>query len=55
LDEAYEADEAFITAASTMVCPIVKIDDRILSNGKPGPVASKLHKIYIENARKTAI
>lgn len=55
LEEAYEADEAFITAASTMVSPVVKIDDRILSNGKPGPTAPKLHKLYIENARKMAV
>ena len=49
-EEAYEAAEAFITSASTFVCPVVKIDDRILSNGAPGPVATKLRRLYIEMA-----
>ena len=49
-EEAYEAAEAFITSASTFVYPVVKVDDRILSNGAPGPVASKLRQLYIEMA-----
>jgi D-alanine transaminase len=49
-EEAYEAGEAFITSASTFVYPVVKIDGRILGNGVPGPVASKLRQLYIEMA-----
>ena len=49
-EEAYEAAEAFITSASTFVYPVVKIDDRILGNGAPGPVATKLRQLYIEMA-----
>ena len=49
-EEAYEAGEAFITSASTFVYPVVKIDGRILSNGAPGPVATKLRQLYIEMA-----
>ncbi len=49
-EEAYEASEAFITSASTFVYPVVKIDDRILGNGAPGPVATKLRRLYIEMA-----
>ncbi|MEM1283928.1 MAG: D-amino-acid transaminase [Pseudomonadota bacterium] len=55
VDELYEADEAFITAATTLVMPVVKVDDRILSNGAPGEIASRLRGLYIENARKTAV
>ncbi len=50
--EAYEAAEAFITSASTFVYPVVRIDDRILGNGVPGPVASRLRELYIEMALK---
>ena len=49
-EEAYEASEAFITSASTFVYPVVKVDERILGNGAPGPVATKLRQLYIEMA-----
>ncbi len=49
-EEAYEAGEAFITSASTFVYPVVNIDGRILGNGVPGPVATKLRQLYIEMA-----
>lgn len=51
-EEAYEAAEAFITSASAFVYPVVRIDDRILGNGAPGPVASRLRELYIEMALK---
>ncbi len=53
-EEAYDAAEAFVTSASTFVMPVVKIDDRILGNGVPGPVAGKLRQLYIEMARAEA-
>ena len=55
VEELYEADEAFITAATTLVMPVVKVDDRVMTNGAPGEVASRLRSLYIENARKTAV
>ena len=47
-EEAYQAAEAFSTSASSIVMPVVQIDDRIMSNGKPGPVANKLRALYLE-------
>jgi len=55
LGEAYDADEAFITAASTYVCPVVAIDDRPVGAGSVGPFVRKLQKVYLEHARATAI
>ncbi|WP_322096080.1 D-amino-acid transaminase [Pelagibius litoralis] len=52
--EACEAAEAFITSASSFVTPVVKINDRVLCNGIPGPVTSKLRRLYIEMARAEA-
>ncbi len=49
-EEAYEAREAFSTSASAFVMPVVKIDDHVLGNGVPGPVAEKLRALYIEMA-----
>ncbi|MFL2785159.1 MAG: D-amino-acid transaminase [Paracoccaceae bacterium] len=53
--EAQEADEAFITSASTFVMPVVTIDDRKLGSGQPGPVAARLREIYLEESLKQAI
>jgi D-alanine transaminase len=53
-EEAYEAAEAFITSASAFVYPVVRIDGRILGNGAPGPIATKLRRLYIEMALAAA-
>ena len=55
LEEAYDADEAFMTSASSFVLPIVEIDGRMVGGGQPGPVARRLREIYIEEAQQTAI
>ena len=55
IDEAYDADEAFLTSASTFVMPIVDIDGHQIGGGQPGPVARRLREIYIDEARKTGI
>ena len=54
VEEMHQADEVFITAATTLVMPVVKVDERVMSNGAPGPIASRLRALYIETARKTA-
>ncbi len=54
-DEARGADEAFITAASTFVMPVVSVDGVKIGNGQPGPVARRLREIYLEESRKSAV
>jgi D-alanine transaminase len=53
--EAQEADEAFCTAASAFVTPVVEIDGVAVGSGTPGPVATRLREIYIDESRKVAI
>ena len=55
IDEAKAADEAFITSASTFVMPVVEIDGTALGNGAPGPVATRLREIYLDESRKAAV
>lgn len=55
IDEAKAADEAFITSASTFVFPVVEIDGVRLGDGTPGPVATRLREIYLEESRQSAI
>jgi D-alanine transaminase len=50
LEEAYGAREAFITSASQIVLPVVRVDDRIIGDGKPGPVAIALRLAYHRHA-----
>jgi D-alanine transaminase len=42
LGEAYAAREAFVTAATQIVLPVVRIDGRVIGDGKPGPLATAL-------------
>ena len=55
VEEAKGAREAFITAASAFVLPIVRIDDAAIGDGRPGPVATRLRSLYLEHARATAV
>ncbi|MEL6677572.1 MAG: D-amino-acid transaminase [Pseudomonadota bacterium] len=54
IDEAQDAAEAFVTAASTFVTSVVEIDGVALGDGTPGPIASRLREIYIEESLKAA-
>jgi len=53
--EAMAAKEAFITGAGTLVLPVVKVDGKPVGDGRVGPVAMKLRRLYIEQAKATAI
>ena len=55
IEEAQNADEAFITSASTFVFPVVEIDGAKVGNGAPGPVAARLREIYLEESIKSGI
>jgi D-alanine transaminase len=55
IDEAKAADEAFVTSASAFVMPVVEIDGASVGTGAPGPVATRLREIYLEESRKAGI
>lgn len=42
LDEARDAREAFLTSATNMVTPVVRLDDRPVGDGAPGPITRDL-------------
>jgi D-alanine transaminase len=46
LDEAYSAREAFVTSATQIVMPVVRLDDRPIGDGKPGPIATALRRQF---------
>jgi D-alanine transaminase len=51
--EAKAAREAFITAATTVVMPIVEIDGDPVANGHPGSIALALRNAFFDVAEKT--
>lgn len=55
LEQALNADEAFISGASSYVLPVVRIDDQEISGGKPGIFSQRVRDIYIEYARDSLI
>ena len=54
LAEAKDAAEAFITAASAFVTPVVEIDGRAIGDGRPGPVTRRLRELYLAESRARA-
>ena len=46
-----DADEAFITSTTRELSPVTRIDDRVIGNGKPGPLTLKLLEGYRKRAR----
>jgi D-alanine transaminase len=53
LDEAKRAREAFITGATTLVMPVVAIDDVPIADGKPGALATSLRAQFHTYAKAT--
>jgi len=49
----YTADEIFVTGTAAEVAPVTKIDGRIISDGKPGPVTRDLIEGFKEMTLNT--
>ena len=46
VSELSEASEAFLTNVWNEVTPVVRIGDRVIGSGKPGPVAVRLQELF---------
>ena len=55
IDEAISANEAFISSASTLIAPVVKINNTIIGNGKIGPITGILRETYIKISKNQSI
>lgn len=53
VEEAKAAREAFITAATTVVMPVVEIDGTTVANGHPGSTTLLLRRAFFEIAEKS--
>ncbi|MFN3152718.1 branched-chain-amino-acid transaminase [Bremerella sp.] len=45
----YVADECFMTGTAAEVIGVVKVDDREIGDGKPGPITRKLKALFVEH------
>ena len=41
-----DADEAFISSTAGGIMPVTRVDDRILGNGAPGPLTTRIRDLY---------
>ena len=51
LEDAYSADEAFLTSSVRDVVPITRLDDRLVGEGRIGPITRHLMTLYREQVR----
>jgi len=47
----YIADEAFLTGTAAEVVPIQSVDERLVSDGKPGPITKQIQTAYFAAVR----
>jgi branched-chain amino acid aminotransferase len=50
-DQLYYFDEVFLTGTASEIVPIVKIDHRVIGQGKIGPLTKKIKKYYEQEVR----
>ncbi len=44
--DVYVADECFLTGSAAEVIPVVKVDDRVIGDGKPGPMTRDMERRF---------
>lgn len=54
MQDIYNADEVFISAASLPILPVVKVDERLINFGEVGEFSKKLMQRYIQNMQDEA-
>jgi branched-chain amino acid aminotransferase len=50
VEDLQSASEVIITGTTLNILPAVKFEDSIIGDGKPGPVAKKLHELMLKDA-----
>ncbi|MCA9219492.1 MAG: branched-chain-amino-acid transaminase [Planctomycetales bacterium] len=50
--DVYIADECFLTGSAAEVIPVVRVDSRIIGNGKPGPITKDLNERFRAETRR---
>lgn len=48
IEDLKNAAEVFLTSTTKRILPVVKIDDHVVGNGKPGKITSDIYKRFVE-------
>jgi branched-chain amino acid aminotransferase len=49
--DVYTADECFLTGTAAEVIPVVKVDSRVIGDGKPGPLTRRMTEAFHREAQ----
>lgn len=49
----FTADECFLTGSAAEVIAAVKLDDRVIGDGKPGPITTQLNEAFRKHVRES--
>jgi len=52
IEEAFAADECFMTSATSFLLPVTQIDEHVIADGAPGPIALQLRAAYLARAER---
>lgn len=52
INEIFTYDEFFLTGTTTEITPVIKIDNQLIRDGKPGKMTRKIQKLFYEFVRK---
>lgn len=55
VQEMYDADEAFITSSYKNIAPVVRVGERTIGSGRPGPVTQELMALFDSYAKGHAL
>ena len=50
--DVFIADECFLTGTAAEVIPVVKLDGRVIGDGKPGPITKRLTERFVQLTRE---
>ena len=53
--EIFNAQECFLTGTAAEIIPVVKVDGRLIADGKPGKMTQKMIKLFHEMTRKAGV
>ncbi len=53
--DVFNADECFLTGTAAEIIPVVKVDGRLIGDGKPGPVTRRLMEDFRELVRREGV
>jgi len=51
-EDLFGADEAFLTSTTREIVPIVRVDQRVIASGAPGPITKRLLDVYRRKANE---